>query len=67
MSCIEESACHEMAIELLKRFKSCLKCLFLHVSISLIYVFHVDADSMLVAILHMPYCIRGTFFMFVER
>ena len=30
---MEESTCHEMVIDLLKRF-SCKKCLFLHVFIS---------------------------------
>ena len=46
--CMEESTCHEMIIDLLKRF-SCMKCFnFLHFSISFKYDFHVDAERIIV-------------------
>ena len=43
---MEESTCHEMVIDLLKRF-SCMKCLFLHFSFSSKYHFHFNAERII--------------------
>ena len=40
---MEESTCHEMVIDLLKRF-ICMNCLFFAVYISFKYDFHVYAE-----------------------